>query len=352
MSNDLRDKNKNEEEVDLLVLFNYIGEKINNFFGLFITLFKSIFLVFILASKAIFNNLKLIVIVMALAAIAGFISQKAKPKVYDSSMLVRTYFDAKYQLATNVQYYNALLGDKDYKELSSIFSIGEDAVKEIVGFEMSVGPETENDRILEYDLFLKSIDSTRAEEIAYSDFLENRDIYTGNLFEIRVESHKKDIFKSLETGINRSFENRYSTKKMEKRDSMISIKRKSILESIDQIDSLKKVYIKVIQNESVSPKANISLGEGFPLMQEKSQTKEYQLLDKEIKLKDELRSLDEQKLEENVFFDVISSFQVVGNEVKHWYDRYVILFPLAAFLLLCLGFLFRKFALYVKNYES
>ncbi|WCO01656.1 hypothetical protein [Psychroserpens ponticola] len=352
MSKDLQNQNNNNEEVDLLVLFNYLGDKINNLVTLVKKLVIGLFSIFIYASRAVFNNIKLIALVMVLAGVLGYVLQKANPKVYESSMLVRTYFDAKYQLATNINYYNALLGDQDYDEMASIFEIDQKAVSEILRFEMSVGPETENDRIIEYDAFLKSIDSTRASEIIFEDFVENRDIYTGNLFEIRVESHKKNIFKRLETGINNSFENRYSTKKMEKRDSMIVIKRKSLQDAINQIDSLKRVYIKVMQNESVSPKANISLGEGFPLMQEKSQTKEFQLLDKEIKLKAELRVLDEQKLEENVFFDVISSFQVVGNEVKHWQDRYALIFPVLAFILLCLGYLIKKFAIYVKNYSA
>lgn len=350
MSKELR--NNNNEEIDLIVLFDYIGKKIDNFFGLFKSLFLFLYSTIIYAAKAVIDNIKVVSIVMVASAIIGYVAQVAKPKVYDSSMLVRTYFDAKYQLATNLKYYNALLQDKDYKTFSEIFEINDEAAPTILKFEMSVGPETENDRIIEYDEFLKSIDSTRASEISFEEFVENRDMYTGNLFEIRVESEKKDIFKSLEIGINKSFENRYSVKKMEKRDSMIAIKRKTILNSIQQIDSLKKVYIKVIENESESPKANIGLGEGFPLMQEKSQTKEYQLLDKEIKLRTELRELDEQKLEENVFFDVISSFQVVGNEVKHWYERYALLFPVISFILLGFGYLCYRFALYVKNYGA
>ena len=213
MSKNLQDKNNSNEEVDLLVLFNYIGEKINKLLGLFIGLFKSIFSLFVSVAKAVFQNIKLIVLVMVLAGITGYILQRIKPKVYDSSMLVRTYFDAKYQLASNIGYYNALLVDKDYEKMSEIFDIDEESVADIVVFDMSVGPETENDRIVEYDTFLKSIDSTRASEIIFEDFVENRDLYTGNVFEIRVESRKKNIFKSLESGINMSFENRYSSKK-------------------------------------------------------------------------------------------------------------------------------------------
>lgn len=352
MSNDLNDQNKDNEEVDLLVLFNYLGDKINQFFAFIGKILKSIFSVFIYAARAILNNIKIIALVVIISGIGGYILEKASPKKYDSGMLVRTYFGSKYQLATNLNYYNALIESEDYKTLSSIFEIDKDTVAHVMSFEMAIGPETENERIKEYDDFVKSIDSVRAQELSYDDFIENRDIYSGNLFEIRVESTKRDIFKSLETGINKSFENLYSIKKKQKRDSLIGLKKLNILSSIQQIDSLKKVYIKVIENESENTKANISFGEGFPLKQEKSETKEYQLLDKEIKLRDELRSLEEEKLEENEFFDVISSFQVVGNEVKFWYEKYSILFPLLGFLFLCGLFALNKFTSYVKNYEA
>jgi hypothetical protein len=352
MSKDLQDQQNNNEEVDLLVILNYIGDKINQLFAFIAQFFKSIFYLFIYSTKAILKNIKIIVLVVFISGIAGYLLEKTKTKKYDSAMLVRTYFGSKYQLATNLNYYNALIESGDFNALASIFEIDKDSISKVANFSMNIGPETENERIKEYDEFLSSIDSVRAQEISYDDFLENRDIYSGNLFEIRIESTKRNIFKDLEAGINKSFENLYSIKKMIKRDSMIVLKRESILSSIRQIDSLKKVYIKVIENESESPQANIGLGEGFPLVQEKSQTKEYQLLDKAINLRGELRALDEEKLEENVFFDVISSFQEVGNEVKYWYEKYTILFPVLGFLILCLLYMLNRFTSYIKNYEA
>lgn len=352
MSKDLQNQNNTNEEVDLLVLFNYIGDKINKLFSFLIKLITSIFSVFIYAAKAIINNIKLIALVVLVFGLAGYLFEEIATKKYDSSMLVRTHFGSKYQLATNLNYYNALIESEDYTTLSNIFEIHKDTISKVLNFEMAMGPETENERIKEYDQFVSSIDSVRAQNINYDDFILNRDIYSGNLFEIRVESIKRDIFKDLEKGINKSFDNMYSIEQMKKRDSLIVIKKKNILNSIQQIDSLKKVYIKVIENESENTKANLSLGDGFPLKQEKSETKEYQLLDKEIKLRDELRALEEEKLEEDVFYDVISNFQVVGNEVTYWYEKYSIVFPLLGFLLLCGIFILNKFTSYVKNYEA
>lgn len=351
MSKKSKKKSDNNEEIDLLILFNYFGEKLNNLFNFIIKIIGSILSVFVYAAKAVLQNIKIISLVLLIAGVAGYFLDKSKSKRYESKMLVRTYFEAKYQLSTNIQYYNALLEDQDYEALSKIYDLDQDSIAQIILFEMSPGPETENERIKQYDRFVRSIDSVRAQEISFDDFIENRDIYSGNLFEIRVESSKKDIFESLETGINSSFVNLYSTKKMEKRDSMITIKKENILRTLKGIDSLKKVYINVIENESQAPQASLSLGD-FPMKQEKSQTKEYQLLDKEIALNRELRQLDEQKIEENVFFDVISSFQRVGNEVGYFYERYIVLLPVLALLLLISAFSAMKIINFLKKYEA
>lgn len=350
MSKELPQKNNNEE-VDLLILFDYIGERINKFVGLFKQLFLFIYSTFIYAAKAVIKNIRVIAITMVLAGIAGYIVESTKPPIYDSSMLVRTYHDAKYQLETNIKYYNALLGDKNFETLSSIFEIPEEDLVDIERFHILKGPETENERIQEYDRFLKSIDSIRAQDISYDDFIDNRDIYSGNLFEIRVESTNKNIFKDLEAGINKSFENSYSRLKMEKREKKIDIRRKSLESSLKEIDSLQKVYITVIENESETAKTNFDLGDGFPLKQEKSQTNEFPLLEKRVKLNDMLRALNEEEIEEDTIYDVVSTFQVTGNVVTHWYYKYSLLFPLIAFVLLCFVYMARNFAVYVKNYE-
>lgn len=343
---------QNNEEVDLGQLFNAIGRVFDRFINFITSIFKSIFTVIIYLIKDVILNFKLIVGVLLLAGIAGFTIEKIKPPVYNSEMLVKTYFDSKYQLVTNINYFNALLADKDYTTLSEIFKLeNEESAAQLVNFEIEAGPETENDRIVQFDEFVKSIDSIRAQEITYDDFIENRDIHSGNFFIIRVESYQKDIFTSLEQGLNTSFDNAYSTKKMEKRDSMLAIQKQNLEASIEEVKQLQQIYISVLEEEAQSTKASIALGEGFPLQQEKSETKEYQLLNQEIKLRDELRKLEEQKIEENVFFDVISGFQLIGNQADDILKKYSLVFPAIAFILLVLVYFSRKTIKFVLNYE-
>ncbi|SFN46792.1 hypothetical protein SAMN04487989_101634 [Bizionia echini] len=341
------------EEVDLGQLFNVIGNAFNKLMNFIASIFKAIFSVIIYTLRAVIVNIKVIIVVMILAGVLGYVLEHSKPKIYSSSMLVRPYFESKFQLVTNMSYYNALLNNQNYKTVATIFNISEEDAKQINGFEISPGPETENDKIVQYDRFVKSIDSVRAQEISFEEYIENRSIYSGDLFEITVYSKKNDIFTNLELGLNKSFTNAYSTKRMEKRDSLITIQKNNIIAQLTQVDALQKIYINVLEQESQSQATEFSIGgEGFSLSKDKSNTREFDLLNKEIELRNQLRALEEKKVDEDVFFDVISSFQKVGKNVSHWYERYSILFPIFAFILLCIIYLTRKIVIYVKNYEA
>lgn len=355
MSNKLPKDTDTNEEVDLGVLFNTVGNLFNRLISFIASIFKGIFSVIIYALKAIIVNLKIIIVSVILAAILGYGLQKIKPDEYTTFMLVKPYFDSKFQLITNIGYYNALIANRDYETLSNVFGVSEEDAAKIGSFEIYTGPETENERIVQYDNFLTQIDSIRAQDISFEDYIDNRSIYSGSfLYEIHAFSEKKDIFKQLENGLNSSFENTYSKKKMVKRDSLINIQRITLKEQINIIDSLQKVYIDVLKKESESTKAKFNLGEssGFPMVNEKSQTREYDLLGQKIALQNELRGLDELQTEENTFFDIVSGFQDVGNKHVSWKDYLIFIFPVLAFLLLCVIYLINKASKYIRNYEG
>lgn len=355
MSKELPQNNNKSEEVDLIVFFNLIGNAISKVLIFIASIFKAIFSVLIMLLKTIINNWKTIAGFVLIAAITGYVLEKLKPAVYSSEMLVEPYFDSKFQLVTNINYYNALISGKDYKALENIFntdSVKVD-VKSIKSFKVEPGPETENDRILQYQEFMKRLDSVRKEEITFDDYINNRSIYSGRYFLITANSYKKDVFKDLEAGVNSAFTNNYSKEEFRKRDRLIEIQRENLENQLKEIDSLKDVYIKVIEKESEMKSSSISLGEtAFSLQKDKPTTREFELLDKEIGLKNELRALEERKIEDDAVFDVISSFQRVGNEVTSLKERYSIILPILVFIILAVVFLIRRTINYVNNYED
>ncbi len=350
MSNTTPERDR-EEEVDLIVFLNFIGNFFARIFNFFKSIFKGILSIFVFILKTIIDNFKIIAVVVLIAAIAGYAVQKVKTPTFKSSMFVKPYFDSKYQLVNNINYFNALISNQDYDGVADVFSINVEDAKMINKFEINIGPESENEKIKQYDTYLKSLDSIRAQEISYDDFIENRNIYSSDFFEITVEAKKKDIFKNLEEGLNSSFKNTYSEKKMKKRDSLIYIQKQAVLASIRSIDSLQQVYINVLEEESKSRSTSISLSERLTVEPEKSSTKEFELLNKELKLRDELRVLEERKIEEDVFFDTVSGFQEVGSTDDSFLNKYVIIFPILAFIALCCVFIVRKTITFVNSYE-
>lgn len=351
MSENTKDK-QTSDEIDLVIFFSLIGKLFSRIYNFFSSILKSILSFFVFLLKALIDNIKLISIVLIVSAIVGYGLEKTTAEVYRSSMYVKPYFDSKYQLVNNINYFNALISNRNHKTLSDVFEIPVEDAKKIREFEIHIGPESENDKIKQYDSYLKSLDSIRAQDISYDDFIENRDIYSSDFYEITVQAEKKDIFKSLEEGLNSSFENTYSEKKMKKRDSLIYLQKQSILASIRAVDSLQDVYIKVLEENSKSSSNSISLGEGFSIEPEKAKTREFELLNKELQLRSELRVLEERKVEEDVFFDTVSGFQEIGSISRSILNKYVIILPALSLIFLCFIFVVRKTVTFVKNYEE
>ena len=339
------------DEVDLGQLFRLIGELFNGLFDFLGNVFHSLFKAFIYSLKPFVENIKFIVIVLAVSAIAGFLWEKNKSTVYTSDILVRPYFDSKYQLADNIDYFNALISEKNHLELSNIFEIDSLATTKLLGFEIEIGPQTKNDLIQEYNAFIKTIDSTIASTISFDDFLKNRDILNGTTFVITAESYQRDVFKNLENGLIKTFKNNYSKKNKRIRDSSIVIERGKLMRDLKKVDSIQKIYLEVLKTDA-EKQTGVLPTVAFPLAQEKTQTKEYELLQEEIKIREQLKALDERQIVESEFYDVLASFEEVGTEKKlKFLEKYKFVFPIVTSVLMILMFTSYKFFIFVKNYE-
>ncbi|MCB0447649.1 MAG: hypothetical protein KDD03_09085, partial [Gelidibacter sp.] len=85
---------------------------------------------------------------------------------------------------------------------------------------------------------------------------------------------------------------------------------------------------------------------------ERTVTKEFELLDKQIELRRELSALEAQKVEQDEFFDTVSSFQDVGAKYTSLWKRYSIIFPILSFIILCIFFIVIRTVKFVNNYEA
>lgn len=352
MSKELPNNQKQNEEVDLIVFFNLIGNAISKVLDFFKDIFKTIFSAIIYALRTLIKSWKIVLGILIIAAGIGYALENSRPTIYSTEMLVEPYFNSKYQLVTNINYFNALIANKEKETLKQIFKVDEDVINEVKGFAIEPGPESENDRLLQYEEFINQLDSVRAQEYSYEQFLENRSVYAGKYFLIKASAYKSDVFKDLEEGILSSFTNDYTDKEMKRRDELLEIEKKNLEEQLKQVKELQKVYINVLEKESDNKKSNVTLGELSISTKDKQTTKEFELLQEEQKLRNSIKRIETEKIEQDVVFELISSFQRVGNVSFSWFEKYSLIFPVLAFVLLVLFFVTKKIITFTLNYEE
>lgn len=340
------------EEIDLTFFIDTIKNVFQKVISLLQSVFKGLLSVLMGFAKILLSNWLIIVGIIVFGFIGGKILEKNTPSIYVSKTLVRPHFDSKYQLINNIGYFNALLKSKDFDRLSDIFKVKEDSVKEILEFGIISGPESENDRILQYDMFLKSIDSVRAQSITFEDFINNRGTHDGDIFEISIESKKKDIYKYLQDGLYNSIVNEYSINIRDKRDSVVAIERRNLIKSLAEVKKMQEFYIKMLEENQEKKQNAIKIGPGLTFSTDDNKTREYDLLNKEVEIRDEIRKLDIEVVENNDFFDVISDFQEIGKPFRPWKQRYSLIFPVLGLSMLLLVFIFLNTIRFIKDYEG
>ena len=342
----------NNDEIDLGQLFNAIGRLFEKLFSFIANVFRGIFKIVILSLKPLVDNIKLISVIILLALIIGYVLEKVKTPVYYSEMLVHPHFESKYKLANNINYFNALIESKKIDELSKIFEIDSTKAKNLIDFELTIGPETPNILLQQYDEYIKTLDSTLAAEVSFDDFVENRDILSGKVFSVKARSKQNDIFIELEKGFSKTFENPYSKKLKKIRDSTIQIKKDAYNKELQRLDSLQRIYFDLIKIESENNSYTIGKEGMFPLQLERTKTKEYDLFQEELRVRRLIRELDQELIEESVFYDVIAAFEDEGTLEKDLFKNFIFLLPLASLLLMTFMYLLLKIYNYIKNYES
>lgn len=343
------DKNT-PEEVDFSQLFKAIVNFFNYIFSTVGSIFIKLYNLFIFTIKLVINFYKIIVPLILISFLLGVYKESKSKSKFSSKMLVKTFFDSKYQLIDNLEYYNSLINYKNIEELQKVFNIDQDNIESLVSFDIQAGLETRNDLLKDYDNYVKEIDSSMTDLITFEDFIKNRELVSGNLFEITVVSEKKDVFKKLESGLKKSFANDYSITKKKKRDSIILIKKAAIINQIEQINKLKQTYVEVLEAESKNSNLNLAYGQ-IPMTEQISKTREFELLTKEIELKNDLRLLEEQKITVDEYYEIISSFQDTGTKYMPLTVNFKVIYPLGSLIVFFISFALWRFVVYVKNYE-
>lgn len=350
MGDNLNNKN-NSEEIDLLQLFGFFEGKIKGFFRLIFSGLKSVFDISISFLQVLQQNFIKIAIAVIVAFGVGYSYDMNKPKVYTSKMIVKPLFDSKYQLVTNIRYYNELVGNKEIDKLSEIFDITEEEAKSLKGFDIKDGPESEKTKTKLFNNFMKSLDSTAAATVNYEKFIDNITIYDASLYEIEVKSSINNVYEKISKGFKKTFKSGdYSEEIKEKKDILYKLKKASIEKSLKDIAALKEVYIKELSREKAQ-KIEVLGSTALKLTDDQQKTKEFEMLQLQIEEQNKLTTLEEESIKENQLFEVVSDFQLIGSTSGSLKSKMKFMFPIAAFILVLLVLFGMKFNKFVANYN-
>ena len=342
----------NSEEIDLLQLFGFFESKIKGFFRLIFKGFKVIFDVVISFLQILQQHFIKVSVAVIVAFGVGFAYDMYKPKVYGSKMIVKPLFESKYQLVTNIKYYNELVKNKQYDKLSSIFDLTKEETQSLCSFEIKDGPESEKEKTKLYNEFMKSLDSAAAATVNYDKFVENITIYDARLYEIEVKSSINNVFGNLSKGFKKTFKsNDYSEENKRKKDTLFKLQKESIEKSLSDIDALKEVYIKELSKDK-NQKVEILGSTALKLIDEQQKTKEFEMLQLQIAEQKKLTTLQEDAIKENQLFEVVSDFQLIGSVNGGVFNKMKFLLPVLVFLLMMMLIFGIKLNKFIANYNK
>ncbi|WP_299393660.1 hypothetical protein [uncultured Gelidibacter sp.] len=349
MDEDLRKQQPSNEEVDLGQIFNAIGRLFERFFRFLGRIFKGIFEVILLFLFFIQRHFWKFIIVIVVGVIVGAIIDIKKEPEYISTMVIEPNFNSVQQLYNNIAFYNELAEAKDFVSLAEALDITDEDASSIREFSVESYSD-ENQKIILFDQFIRSLDSTTQKAIDMKAYLANFNSLEARFHTISVTAIDNSIAKKIQPAIISSISNNsYFNLQKDISDSNIKLQDSLYKKQIAEIDSLQLLYKKVMLKEAERPLqgTNISLGENGT-----QKNKELALIDKMEELKLGLVELNEERGNKSSILNVISDFPRKGVRDKGLLKSYKFLVPSSFLILAILLLIVLSLNRYLKNHTK
>lgn len=336
------------DEVDLGQLFKLIGNVFDRFFRFIGRIFKAFFGVILLFLFFLQKHfIKFIVIVVIGVSIGAFMDLKKEPQ-YISTMVVEPNFNSVQQLYNNIAFYNEQAGAQDFVSLSEALNITDEEALSIRKFSVESYSD-ENQKILLFDQFVRSLDSTTQKAIDMKAYLENFNSLDARFHTVSVVASDNTVAKKIQPAIISSISNNsYFNLQKDISDSNIKLQDSLYKKQITEIDSLQSLYKRVMLKEAARSVqgTNISLGENGS-----ENNRELSLINKMEELKLGLVELNEERGNKSSILNVISDFPRKGVREKGILKSYKFRIPSLLLILTVLFLLLVSLNTYLKNYD-
>lgn len=341
-------KENTSEEIDLGQLFKLIGKAINVFFNGIANFFKTIFHFFILFLQFLrVHFFKFFVAAFVGIGVGRYMDYK-KLSRYRSSMIVEPNFNSTQQLYNNIEFYNQLVKEKEYKALAEALHISESAAEDVKKIEI-FSLSDEKQQIKQFSKFIRDLDSISQENVNYKDYLKNFKEFNAKYHQIEIETTTSGIAKKCQKGIVTSVENNeYFRLMKEVNDDNIVLRDSMIKQEDKEINNLQTFYkkIKVLEAKKLDGTTSINLAEN-----KTEEVLEIELLNQKRKLKDEKINLNWKKANTKNIINIISEFEDRGVLRKDIYYRKIIFIPILFVGILFLILVMIPLNKYLINYN-
>ncbi|MBO3096754.1 hypothetical protein [Gelidibacter pelagius] len=348
MNDDLRKDQPQNEEVDLGQLFNAIGRLFSRFYRFIGRIFTGLFGVVVLFLLFIQKHFVKLVAVVVVGVILGTILDIKKEPLYVSTMVIEPNFNSVQQLYNNVGFYKELAKAKDSLSLSEALNITTKEAISIKNFSVESYSD-ENQKIVLFDRFVRSLDSTTKKAIDMKAYLKNFNSFDARFHTISVTASDNTVAKRIQPAIISSISNNsYFNLQKNISDSNIKLQDSLYKKQIAEIDSLQLLYKKVMLKEAerAIQGTNISLGETG-----EQNNKELSLINKMDELKIGLVELNNERGNKSSILNVISDFPRKGVRDSGILKSNKFLIPVLFLIVTALVLLLLSLNKYLKNYK-
>ena len=342
---------KNTDDIDLIQLFNYFGKiikKLNLRLKSFLVwLFDNLVLVLLFIKK---QSIKISIAVI-LGACFGYFLQRNEAKLYSSEMIVHPNFESSRQVYTSIEYLNQLAITNNVEKLSEELRISKEEASSIISLYCKPILE-EHNKIKVYDEFISSLqDTASASKVDFKDFVKNLSDYDNKYHRIVVESNYRGLFAKLQENIIQLIgRNEYYRKNKSIQEQSLKKSEEIFNKQLQDIDSLREVYNKVLLAERASNKDSDGGGNTFNFAKMDSKTNELELLKESRVVNEKLIELNKEKLRLTSIVNVISDFNPVGKPVNNVLRNKIIIWGVIFGLITMVVLIFRELNGFLNNY--
>ncbi|MCL6293429.1 hypothetical protein [Jejuia spongiicola] len=351
MSKDLPQSNPSEE-VDLGQLFKLIGNMFERLFKFIGSVFNKLFLAFVWCVFFLKKHFVKFVIAGVVGIALGILLEKTSEPVYKSYITVKQNYPTGENLYNAISYYNDLIAQKDISTLENVLGMQQHELSSIIEFEIE-SIISENQKLKEYNNYLKTLDSTVATTVEYESFLKNDRDYNHQYQQITIKAKQRNSFKpAFSRIIDNIKENEYFKNEQEKDLKELSNKVDYIKEALIKSESLQNTYKRVLE-KTINNKTGSEIGITFEGANDKEKTREYDLYKNDLELRQELVEFERDINDKEHIIEITSSKQDSGSidNRKEIFGKSISSKIYYAFILLVLTFLILSGLEFIKFLE-